>query len=220
MTLICITGIDGGGKTTLARNVARRLTQHGYPAKYMYGRVFPILSRFVMAMGRFFFLAKQNPWIDYHTYTMNKKGKMRNPLLSFGYSTAVWIDFYVQTWLKIFFHLMNHHLVICDRYVFDTVINDLAVHLNYTESQTDKTIARCFRLLPKPSITILIDLPEEVALLRKNDIPDIDFLRDRKFWYSRLKSNPEVIVVDGVRPADVLSDEMTICIIKHQSGKL
>ena len=60
MKLVCIIGMDGTGKTTLASNVVSTLRQQGQPALYIYGRTFPVISRALMALGRLTLLRKEN----------------------------------------------------------------------------------------------------------------------------------------------------------------
>jgi thymidylate kinase len=200
MRLICITGIDGTGKTTLAKNVAGALQGRGERALYIYGRTYPLLSRLLMFLGRTLFLRKSSPWKDYGQYTAQKKNKMRNPLFVWVYTAAILLDYYVQIWLKLLPHLGRKRIVIADRYLYDTIISDLTVHLSYTQEQTARAIKRGLSFLPKPWLTFLVDVPEEVAFARKDDVPHIDYLRERRGWYLQLQQRPEVRLLDGQLP--------------------
>ena len=64
MKLICLTGIDGSGKTTLARSLARTLDEQGIPATSIYGRTYPVLSRALMLLGRIILLRGTDLWRD------------------------------------------------------------------------------------------------------------------------------------------------------------
>ena len=167
MKLVCITGIDGTGKSTLARNTAEALRSQGVSAAYIYGRTYPVLSRALMALGRMTLLRKQDMRQDYAGYNTSKKQTMRNPWLARTYTTAILLDYYIQIWLKLLPHLLADRIVVSDRYVYDTVISDLAVHLNYSPAQADRAIQRGLRFVPRPALTVLIDVPEEVAFARK-----------------------------------------------------
>ena len=46
--LICFTGIDGSGKTALAKNLVCTLNSEGFKFKYAYNRVDPIFCRLVL----------------------------------------------------------------------------------------------------------------------------------------------------------------------------
>lgn len=208
MKLICITGIDGTGKTTLARSTTIALCQQGVSAVYIYGRTYPVLSRILMAIGRTTLLRGRNQWNDYSKYTTDKKRTMRNPLLAGIYKATILIDYYIQIWLKLLPYLFKKSIVISDRYIYDTVISDLTVHLNYSSEKTFDAIERGLKCLPKPIMTILIDVPEGVAFARKDDVPHIDYLRERRSWYLLLANRPEVKYIDGQHAPDLLVQEL------------
>ena len=218
MKLICITGMDGAGKTTLARNMAAALLQQGRPAVYVYGRIYPLISRLLMALGRITLLHKNDQWQDYRAYTAGKKRTMRNPLLAWPYTAAIFIDYYTQIWFKLLPHLLSRRIIVSDRYIYDTVISDLTVHLNYSPPQTERAIERGLKLLPTPMLTILIDLPEEVAFSRKTDIPHVDYLRERRGWYSKLSARPEVERIDGVGSPESLLEASLAKTIRQLTG--
>jgi thymidylate kinase len=204
MKLVCITGMDGTGKTTLARSLADHLREQGIPSAYIYGRTYPIISRALMTLGRLTLLRGRDQWRDYEGYTAGKKRTMQNRLLARLYSASILLDYYPQVWLKLLPHLLGRRIVICDRYMYDTVISDLAVHLNYSTEQTDRAIELGLRLLPNPTLTALLEVPPEVAYSRKHDVPHVDYLRERHGRYLRLSARPEVKCFDGEVPPHAL----------------
>jgi dTMP kinase len=103
----------------------------------------------------------------------------------------------VQIWLKLGPHLLSRRIVVSDRYIYDTVISDLSVHLGYSPEETAWAIAWGLRALPMPLLTVLIDVPAEVAFARKDDVPHIDYLRERRAFYLELKKRPEVLPFNG-----------------------
>lgn len=218
MNLVCVTGIDGAGKTTLARHIAAALRQQGRPAVYVYGRIYPVVSRLLMALGRITLLRRDDPRRDYGAYTAGKKQTMSNPLLAWPYTAAVLLDYYIQVWFKLLRHLFSRRIVVSDRYIYDTVISDLTVHLNYSPAQTERAIERGLRLLPTPMLTVLIDLPEQVAFSRKTDVLHIDHLRERRGWYLRLDARPEVERFDGVGSPESLLQASLSRIISRLTG--
>ena len=207
MKLICITGIDGAGKTTLARNIVARLQRQGKRSTYLYGRTYPILSRFLMTLGRSVFLRRENIWREYPAYSANKKRLMTNPLFSNIYTLAVLIDYYLQIWIKLLVKSFGNEVLVLDRYIYDTVINDLAVHLCYSEEQTVRAIQRGLRFLPRPVLLALMDIPEEVAIRRKSDIPHIDYLRERRYLYLSLRRLAEIWIINGEKGPDNILEE-------------
>jgi thymidylate kinase len=216
MRLICITGIDGTGKTTLARNSAAALREQGTPAIYIYGRTYPLLSRGLMALGRATMLRKKDMWSDYRSYNSSKKQTMRNPLLAGAYTAAILLDYYVQIWLKLLPHAFTNGVVVSDRYLYDTVISDLAVHLNYSEERAMQAIERGMRFLPVPTRTILIDVPAEVAFARKDDVPHVDYLKERQRFYQALASRHEVTQFNGEQSPEALVQALLAQIAPQQ----
>jgi thymidylate kinase len=206
MNLVCFIGIDGTGKTTLARSTVAALQERGRPAAYIYGRTCPATSRLLMVLGRLAFFRKHDPWLDYKAYASSKRRVSRHEFLSWPYTVAIWLDYSVQIWLKLLPHLLSRRVVVSDRYVYDTVINELAVQLGYSPVQTQRAIGRGLQILPKPALTILLDLPEEVAFQRKADVPHIDYLKERRSRYLELGARPEVELLDGeASPSDLLN---------------
>jgi dTMP kinase len=217
MKLVCITGIDGTGKTTLARSSAEALRQAGEDAVYIYGRTYPVLSRALMALGRLTLLRGKDQWRDYAGYTAEKKQTMRNPLLGIAYTLAILIDYYIQIWLKLLPHLGHRRIVVSDRYLYDTVISDLTVHLGYSAAQTARAVGLGLRLLPRPWLTVLIDVPEDVAFARKDDVPHIEYLRERRRWYLLLQDRPEVRRFDGQRAPHLLVETLVAEVLARRA---
>ena len=217
MELICLTGMDGAGKTTLAHKLVNTLQQQGQSAVYIYGRTYPIISRLLMALGRITLLRENDQWQDYQAYNTNKKQTMRHPLLKWVYTAAILIDYYLQIWLKLLPHLFSQRVVVSDRYVYDTIISDLAAHLNYSLPQTARAIARGLVWLPYPKLTIVIDLPAEVAFARKTDVPHPDYLRERRQWYQQLVSRPEVEQLNGEADLETIHQALVAKVSQRQT---
>jgi thymidylate kinase len=218
MKLVCITGIDGTGKSTLARNTVAELQRQGYPAAYIYGRTYPVISRALMALGRLTMLRGKDQWRDYRAYSASKKRRMRSPLLAAIYTMAILVDYYVQIWLKLLPHLFSGRVVIADRYLYDTVISDLAVHLSYSVEQTAQAIEQGLKLLPMPVLTVLLDAREEVAFARKDDVPHIDYLRERRDQYLMLMARYEVKAFNGEAAPEALVQALASEIKMYESN--
>lgn len=206
--LICFTGIDGSGKTTLSRMVAERLREGGERAVCAYGRCVPVLSRVLMTAGRKIFLEERNVWRNYPEYAMEKKRALENAFLAQAHRLAVWTDYLPQAFFKIGIPLSVGRKVVCDRYVFDTIVNDLGVHLGYDTHDIRVALAAIFRLLPEPDMVFLIDLPEEIALRRKDDVPHIDYLRERRGLYLLIAQLYPMFELDGMETPEALTDQV------------
>jgi len=217
--LICFTGIDGSGKTTLSKMVAERLREAGEHAIHTYGRATPAVSRALMAAGRRVFLTEHDVWRDYCAYAQKKKRALQNAgFVAHIYRLSVWTDYLPQAVFRIGFPLLFGRTVVCDRYVVDTVVNDLGVHLEYDARDIRFSLASIFRVLPEPDVLFLIDLPEEVALGRKDDIPHIDYLRERRELYLLTAQLYPMFELDGLESPEALVDQVMVALSQRPEG--
>jgi len=220
--LICFIGIDGSGKTTLSKMVVGRLREGGERAVYAYGRSVPVVSRLLMAAGRKVFLKRRDVWGNYSAYAREKKRALKNALLAQAYRLSVWTDYLPQVFSKIETPLLFGKTMVCDRYVFDTVVSDLGAHLEYDVDDIRLSLAAIFRLLPEPDMAFLVDLPEEVALGRKDDVPHLDYLRERRQLYLLTAQLYPMFQLDGMESPEVLVDQVLAELARRpeRSGRL
>jgi dTMP kinase len=127
------------------------------------------------------------------------------------------MDYYLQIWTKLLICSVRNQNVILDRYIYDTVINDLSAQLDFSGEQTLQVIKQGLGFLPEPDFVALIDLPEEVAFARKTDIPHINYLRERRLRYLELSHLGGIEFFDGQRDPDTLLNDI-LKSINRQSG--
>lgn len=187
--LICFTGIDGSGKTTLAKSIAEHYQHEGLPAKYVYARYQLRIAKPIVLLANKLFLRKYNPSTDYIQYkTKKQKLNQRFNILSRIYLSLLLIDYIIQLIHKICIPLLQKKIVICDRYIYDTVITDFAVDMNFPREKSVQLLKRCFRVIPRPDLLFYVCVDVNVAYNRKDDVPSIEYLIDRnKRYYEVLK---------------------------------
>jgi thymidylate kinase len=213
--LICLTGIDGAGKTTLAHYLATSLSEHGKNYRYVYARFLPILVRPIWAVARLLFLHNQNIDRDYTGYTATKRSLLHSKMLAKCHETAIILDYWIQIILKVSVPLHLGINLVCDRYVYDTVISDLAPDISYSLEQTRRIIDQCFRIMPRPDIVFLLDVPETVTMERKSDVVAKEYLTERRHVYRLLATDGYVVTLKGTDPLAQLQDE-AIAAIREQ----
>lgn len=196
--LITFSGIDGSGKTTYSKSLIKSLEKRGVQCKYVYGRLEPIILKPFIYIGRKFLLKNKDIFNNYKEYSTTKKLKIKeHKILSKVYFNILTIDYYIQLFLKVKVPLLLGKNLVCDRYIYDTVIMDIAVDKDYSLNDIKLQIDRLFRFFPKPAISFYIEVSESIAFERKDDTPSIEYLRERTLFYRFVSSEYEMINIDG-----------------------
>lgn len=186
--LICFTGIEGSGKTTHAKTLTKYLTKRGYFCTYVWAASKPILTyMFYVGTQLFKFWRKTDRNVFIDPLELAPKG-VRNKL------SAIWlfllfVDFQIRTTLRIRTKLASKKIVVCDRYVFDLLMELILCGLH--SERFGKLI---LRTVPSPSLTFLMDVPETVASKRRNSSPNL--FSERRRIYLDLAKKFNFIVLD------------------------
>jgi len=197
--LICFTGIDGSGKSTHARMLTKYLEKEGHRCRYVWIRWIPVVLKPLVFLIKIILF--RNPNVsdnkDYGNYKAAKRGYFKRSFLASLWQNMVLFDYYLQIFVKIRIPLALNNIVVCDRYVYDTLV-DFAVDSGYTSKQVKKTLGmRILSIFPKGSPVFLLDVPEEVAFSRKDDIPSLAYLTDRRIFYLVLAKELDMAVLDN-----------------------
>ncbi len=209
--LICFIGIDGAGKTTLAKRMDSAFKAEGLNSQYVYGRVTPFISRLFMGLGRILLLRRKKGdlFSDYNAYTTQKQKILKNGYISRIYTWSLLTDQVIQANMRLRFKLLSGKTLFCDRYVFDTVITDIVPNLQLSPEDAMSLISQLLNIMPEPDLIFLIDLPSEIAYSRKNDVPHISYLSERRKLYCLLKEkyDAKIVILDGTNTPDALFKE-------------
>lgn len=206
--LVCFIGMDGSGKSALAHSVVRALSERDMNFQYVHSLMQGKLSNPLMATGRFLFARGKSREDDYEGFVSAKRhAVIKRPNLFRLYQAIIFVDYIPQVLWKIVFPLFLNKKILLDRYVYDTVIN-LELNASYNASRVSQTLKLFFSVFPKPSLTFLIDVPEEVAFSRKDDVPDIKHLEERRTLYKRMAKDHKITTLDGTLPLNVLTNKV------------
>jgi len=197
--IISIVGIDGSGKTTVANKIADKLNKEKKETFiYKHCRLELIISKPIVLFAKLFFLKNKNEnCIEYRQH--KKELILKYPILSYLYLILILLDYYLQIFVKLYIPLFLGKSVICDRYIIDTLATDIAIDFSSNEFFLKKLYNILLRFFPKPKIVIFLDIPEEVAFARKDDIPDLEYLKERRSIYlniSKWVQNSVVVNAD------------------------
>jgi dTMP kinase len=207
--LICFTGIDGSGKTTIAKRLTESLKEKDLPVVYVYGRLKLFLTKPLTFIGNKLFLRDYNITENYVGYSGKKKNLFsKHKFIQKIYLYIILIDYLLQLLIKIKIPLMSGKVIVCDRYIYDTIITDVAVDMNFSKKQVFSLHNKCFLLIPKPNVTFLVDVHEDVAYSRKNDVPDERYLKDRRSIYLQVARHyNNMTIIDGNnKPGEVFAE--------------
>lgn len=205
-TIIYIMGIDGSGKTTLAKALEQTLTAEGKDSRYLYARYIPVLSRPIKYFLRLFIYRGNLEFRDYRKYSEVKSHyNSRYAALSKAYALLCVLDYVLFTWPKIGYKYIFSDFLIIDRYVSDLVVN---VSIAGRLQKKDSLLLLRFLhfVFPKPDVTFFVDVDEEIAFSRKTDIQSVQYLKERKAKYLELIELYNCTVLDGHEPKERLSD--------------
>lgn len=108
--------------------------------------------------------------------------------------SALWllllfVDFQIRTTLRIRTKLASNKIVVCDRYVFDLLME--LILCGFHSERFGKLI---LRTVPSPSLTFLMDVPEAVAGKRRGSSPSA--FSERRRIYLDLAKNFNLIVLN------------------------
>ncbi len=196
--LICFAGIDGSGKTTHAKKLVRWMQGRGIRSKYVWSIFEPWLLGPLMKLGRRLFLREEEMFGDYDRYYQTRKEIFRYPGIFAFFHYCFFGEYLLRFLFKVRLPLMWGRSVVCDRYIYDVVIGH-AANLDYPKEKITATINQLLYLMPKPDLVFLIDLPEELAWARKDDIPSISYLRKRRQIYLDIAGEYGTFMLDGSR---------------------
>lgn len=208
--VVCFTGIDGCGKTTQAKALVHHLRAQGYKSRYVWLGWSPaLLKPIVKSMKHRIVKKRQTSEDDYAKYTLAKRGFFLRRGTRLLWTVYVALDYALQVLVRVFIPVRLGHIVVCDRYFHDVLI-DLAINYSWTAGEFRRVLRTSSALVfPVPDKTFVIDVPEDVAFNRKNDVTSIEYLRDRRNLYLAILS-------EGLANVQKLSGESTISDIQQQ----
>lgn len=205
---VAVSGVDGSGKSTLSRLVARNLDQAGVPV----GRVW---TRPGLRIGWLDVLARggkkllgQNP-----SPGVERVGggvpvedlASRRGIVGWTWAMLVTLSFLVDVHRQ---HVKGRGVLLYDRHLLDALVT-----LDFVYGGADLHLHRAVvrRGLPKPRLSVYLDVPAEVALARKpGDMFGEYAVRRQLEGYEACCGEVEDLRrLDGSHPADELAAVVT-----------
>jgi dTMP kinase len=200
--IICFMGIDGSGKSTLAKALYRELQNQGIQCTYLWWLQAEnsLLRRTLRKV-----LTGKGPT---HTRPLSKQRLMdAHKKQQYAYQMCVLLDYLRQLVTRVIVPVSFGKTVICDRYIYDTVIA-FAIEFGYSEPRLDQVLKIVESVSPSPDVLFIVDVPIEIAFSRKGDITDPDSLRIPKKTYLEMSKKMSACLLDGTRDLESLSKDV------------
>ena len=140
--LIAFSGMDGSGKTTVAKKLESYMNKKGYNVFFKHAHGYAISK---------------------NSFSVDEKSIKRFRWLLFLLSPFMLLDSYFTYYFK-YKPQLKHNTVICDRYFYDKVARMLYYNI------INKFVARIYlSLLPQPDHLFFLNVSSHNAKLRKNE---------------------------------------------------
>ena len=202
---ICFIGIDGSGKTTLSQRLVAHLKTEFSGVRYVHSFHSPIFLKPLKLLAKLTLMRKTDQFGDYLHYKETKSERRKRHRIMSRIYGAIWIlDYSIQSLLKVAIPCIFSKVLVVDRYIFDVAIN-LSLTMDASEQSIWKRINLLLKINPKPDMAFLVDVPQEIAFARKNDIPHIEYLRERRAMYLNVASKFNMHILDGTNSIEELS---------------
>ena len=114
--------------------------------------------------------------------------------------------------------------VICDRYTYDLIVS-----LKYNGLYNERASNILLKLIPKPDLRFMLDIPEDVSNVRKDDTKDAvnikqsdsatDYLRSHRKTFLYIAKSLNIPVIDGTKDFEELNEEFYNQIIQTYINK-
>lgn len=199
--LVVLIGPDGSGKSSISSRLVERLSSERPGVTRVWCR-FESKALAFMLRGVSKVRGHEGDFREtYEARSESKSRLMTNSPLKWPYLVFVVASYMVDLHGKVAKRLKEDAVIISDRYIYDTIV-DLWVDFGKKDSNLSFLIPLLVNIAPRPEKIFLVDIPEEVSMSRKNDVPNIEYVAERRIGYGRISELIGAIKLDGTQPID------------------
>ena len=191
---ICITGIDGVGKTTHVNLLLEHLREKGIKCQYKWLRFHHYLSLPLLVFCRVAGYTRVSTLggtqkCSYHEF-------YRSKIISMIYPWILLMDTFLSTTVKVYIPMLFGNTVVCDRFVYDTLI-DLSVATKEPEIHK-KLVGKLFLILiPNNAKFVMLILDKQTILSRRPELKDDVTFDERFSLYEQFADRFSIDTVDN-----------------------
>lgn len=191
---ICITGIDGVGKTTHVNLILEHLREKGIKCQYKWLRFHHLFSLPLLAFCRVAGYTRLSTLGNSQKCSYHEFYKSR--FVSAIYPWILFFDTFLFAILKVYIPMFFGISIVCDRFVYDTLI-DLEVATKDHEIYK-KPVGKLFlKLIPKNAHFLMLDLDKSIIFSRRPELKDDLTFDERYALYENLPSRFNINVEDN-----------------------
>lgn len=191
---ICITGIDGVGKTTHVNLIIEHLREKGIKCQYKWLRFHHLFSLPLLAFCRVAGYTRLSTLGNSQKCSYHEFYKSR--LVSAIYPWILFFDTFLFTTVKVYIPMFFGISIVCDRFVYDTLI-DMAVATKNHEIHK-KPVGKLFlKLIPKNAHFVMLDLDKTTIFSRRPELKDDLTFDERYTLYQNFKNLFSIDFVDN-----------------------
>ncbi|MCD6094284.1 MAG: hypothetical protein J7J51_05830 [Candidatus Omnitrophica bacterium] len=178
--LIVFCGMDGSGKTTLAKKVVEFFKERNQKCEFIHAHVYSISK---------------------HSFGLNEKlvNKLRF-FLKLAIPFALLDNLY--TYYFKYKPVLRNMILVCDRYFYDKI-----ARMMYYEICSESVAKIYLKLLPKPDYVFFLDIDPKQAYSRKEEYSEREYNSFRNI-YGFIAGYLKAPVLDTSLPLDVCSKQM------------
>ncbi len=144
----------------------------------------------------------ESPRGEAHRFNERQR-RLRNPFVRWVFSIVYAIDLKMIYVIKVRLMLMNGKVVICDRYVYDALV-DFALFTGTDASKPPFAINVMRALVPWPRVAVVLDVDPEEALRRKPEEGGTAHLEAARTMFLDLAKSHRLTVLPAGAPAEVI----------------
>lgn len=197
--MIAFMGCDGSGKSTLINGLISSMPDFLIFRNYAYHHLYPKHGS----------IQKNVP----NPHEQPLRGKWMSNL-----KLLVMLYRYLWGYIRyVYPQLVRSHLVIFDRYYYDLGVDSV----RYRHGGSKWLTKLVGKLVPKPSITFVVDVSPKIIQTRKQEVPFEETVRQSRAYKELKHSYSNVVLIDNEKPIEegVIKIQQEICIVYERRFK-